>query len=96
MLAGTHYYRAAPWTPGQAPVALDRDAFRVPVPTLVLWGEKDEALLPVLLDGLEDFVDSLSIQRLPLASHWLLHEEPAGVAMALRRHFRAHPGEHAR
>lgn len=91
MLAGTHYYRAAPWVPGQVSAPLDPAAFRLSTPTLVVWGEKDEALLPVLLEGLEEFVEDLSIQRLPMAGHWLLHEEPEVVATALRKHFLEHP-----
>jgi pimeloyl-ACP methyl ester carboxylesterase len=91
MLAGTHYYRAAPWVPGQVFAPLDPAAFRLSTPTLVVWGEKDEALLPVLLEGLEQFVDELAIERLPTASHWLLHEEPEVVADALHKHFLKHP-----
>lgn len=91
ILAGTHYYRAAPKACGDAAMALEPEDFHVQVPTLVLWGEKDEALLCSLLDGLEDFVARLWIKRMPQASHWLLHEEPALVAEALRNHFEAHP-----
>jgi transcription antitermination factor NusB len=34
-----------------------------PVPTLVIWGMKDKALLPVQLDGLDELVDDLTIVR---------------------------------
>jgi len=37
----------------------------VDVPTLVIWGEKDQALLPQNLDGLEQFVPKLTVRRIP-------------------------------
>ena len=43
----------------------------------------DPALLPGLLDGLGDWVAPLQLQRVPGASHWLLHEQPALVQQAL-------------
>jgi len=46
------------------------------VPTLVIWGEKDTALLSSNLDGLEQFVTSLTIKRIPDGSHWVIHEKP--------------------
>lgn len=81
-----NYYRASPLRPA----ASERDAIHtlsfapaavtVRVPTTVLWGEADTALLPTLLDGLAAFVDPLEIQRVPDASHWIVHEQPARVA----------------
>jgi pimeloyl-ACP methyl ester carboxylesterase len=53
---------------------LDPRLFRVTVPTLVIWGERDTALLPGILDGLEEHVDDLRIERIPEASHWVVHE----------------------
>ena len=46
------------------------------VPTLVLWGERDRALLPGCLDGLEQCVPDLKVVRVPDASHWIVHEKP--------------------
>ena len=56
---------------------------RIQVPTLVLWGEKDEAFVPELLNGLEHYVADLQVQRFPAASHWLQHEYPAEVTLAI-------------
>ena len=58
----------------------------VQVPTLVLWGMADRALLPGLLDGLDAFVPRLTVERLADASHWLLHEQPELVAAHIGRH----------
>jgi epoxide hydrolase 4 len=51
--------------------------------TLVIWGERDGALSPVLLDGLERHVTRLRIHRIPDASHWVQNEAPAEVNRAL-------------
>jgi epoxide hydrolase 4 len=51
----------------------------VKVPTLVIWGEKDTALTTVNLDGLGEYVPEPTIQRVPDASHWVVHEKPAEV-----------------
>lgn len=81
-----NYYRASPLRPatdaGSAlhRVELSDAAVSVRVPTTVLWGDGDRALLPALLDGLGRWVPTLSVVRLPEASHWVIHEQPARVA----------------
>lgn len=91
LTGGVNYYRASPLhpptdnEPGASRLELDPENFRVRVPTRVLWGEKDKALLPSLLDGLDTLVDDLRIERLPNASHWVVHEYPVLVNQALRR-----------
>ena len=49
-------------------------------PTLVIWGERDTALDPHNLDGLEEYVPDLRIECLPNASHWVLADEPDRVS----------------
>jgi pimeloyl-ACP methyl ester carboxylesterase len=90
-LAGSvNWYRASPLhpatesEPGASGLALDPAAFVVKVPTLVIWGERDVALLPVLLDGLDELVPALRIVRLPQATHWVAHEAPARVIEEIR------------
>ena len=56
---------------------------KVKVPTLVVWGMKDGALLPLQLDGLEVLVDNLTIVRLPDAGHFAPWEAGDEVASAL-------------
>jgi pimeloyl-ACP methyl ester carboxylesterase len=56
---------------------------KVKVPTLVVWGMQDTALLPLQLDGLEDLVDDLRIVRLPDAGHFAPWEAASQVAQAL-------------
>ena len=52
---------------------------QVRVPTSIVWGVHDHALLPGLLDGLDQWVSSLHVQRVPDASHWIVHERPEVV-----------------
>jgi len=86
-----NYYRASPLRPATEPgdalhtLVLPDDAVTVRVPTTVLWGEQDRALLPGLLDGLERWVPTLHIERVPQASHWIVHEQPALVADHIKR-----------
>ena len=55
----------------------------VKVPTLVIWGMKDGALLPLQLEGLDTLVDDLTIVRLPDAGHFAPWEAGDAVAAAL-------------
>lgn len=57
---------------------------KVAVPTLVVWGMKDAALLPLQLDGLDELVEDLRIVRLPNAGHFAPWEAPDEVADALQ------------
>jgi predicted GNAT family N-acyltransferase len=85
LAAALNYYRASPFRlPDEegrraAPLARDASRFVVQVPTLVVWGERDRALLPSLLDGLDRVVPQLRIVRLPEATHWLVHEAPERI-----------------
>ena len=55
----------------------------VKVPTLVIWGMQDKALLPLQLDGLEALVDDLTIVRLPDVGHFAPWEAGDEVAASL-------------
>ncbi|MEC5217085.1 pimeloyl-ACP methyl ester carboxylesterase [Actimicrobium sp. GrIS 1.19] len=88
---GLNYYRASPLHPateghpGPTALQLDPAAFRVTVPTRVIWGEADMALPKSLLDGLDGFIDDLQIERVAAGSHWIVHEQPALVNGFLRK-----------
>jgi pimeloyl-ACP methyl ester carboxylesterase len=58
---------------------------KVRVPTLVVWGTKDPALLPLQLDGLDALVEDLRIVRLPEAGHFAPWEAGEEVASSLQR-----------
>lgn len=57
---------------------------RMDVPTLILWGLQDTALLPALLDGLEAWVPRLTVEKIPGATHWIVHEQPLQVAARIQ------------
>lgn len=84
-----NYYAASPLRAGDRAaleaVQLPRLLTHVPVPTTVLWGLRDHALLPGLIDGLEAYVPALRRVALPECSHWVLHEAPERVLQELRR-----------
>ena len=85
MTGGCNYYRASPIRPatasdpGAAAIKLPREMLTVNVPTQVIWGMNDIALPPALIDGLEDYIPQLQIHRIPDATHWIVHEQPALV-----------------
>jgi pimeloyl-ACP methyl ester carboxylesterase len=85
-----NYYRASPLyppigdDPGAKALQLDPANFMVRVPTLVVWGMRDQALLPGNLEGLEACVPDLRIERLPEATHWVMHEEPQRLNRLIR------------
>jgi pimeloyl-ACP methyl ester carboxylesterase len=56
---------------------------KIHVPTLVVWGMRDPALLPIQLDGLDRLVEDLTVVRLPDAGHFAPWEAPEPVADAL-------------
>jgi pimeloyl-ACP methyl ester carboxylesterase len=56
----------------------------ITVPTLVIWGMNDSALLPIQLEGLDRLVDDLTVVRLPGVSHFAPWEAGEQVAAALR------------
>ncbi len=92
LTGGLNWYRASPLRPpaedgsydGAPLPELDPARFRVKVPTLVIWGMQDRALLPGLLDGLDEVVDDLRIERVPDAGHWVIHEKPELVNRLIR------------
>ena len=80
-----NYYRASPLRPPSGSdvavhqVELPDEAVTSRVPTTVLWGEQDKALMPGLLEGLERWVPQLQVHRVAEASHWIVHEQPGRV-----------------
>lgn len=89
LTGGLNYYRASPLhpptanEPGASALALRDEDFIVRVPTLVIWGEQDAALRPVLLEGLDRFIPDLRIERIAEATHWLVHEQPQRIAASI-------------
>lgn len=81
MTAMLAYYRAQAESKGKW---IDGDALKTDVPTWLLWGMKDRALLPANLDGLEDYVPNLTVVRAEDADHWVVHRRPDLVTEVVR------------
>lgn len=77
LTGGLSYYRAAG-------ARTDAPELIIRVPTLVIWGEKDTALLASNLDGLERYVPDLTIRRIPDGTHWVVREQPERVNACIR------------
>ena len=86
-----NYYRASPLRPpsphdpAAAAVSIPRTLLEVHLPTLVIWGMKDKALPPALLDGLDDYVPNLQLHCVKDATHWIVHEQPELVTLYLQQ-----------
>jgi pimeloyl-ACP methyl ester carboxylesterase len=89
MVAMLNWYRGSrlivppPGAPVPMPDFMLRPFPRVTVPTLVIWGMRDPALLPVQLDGLDALVEDLQVVRIPDAGHFAPWEAPEKIAAAL-------------
>jgi pimeloyl-ACP methyl ester carboxylesterase len=85
LTGGCNYYRASPMRPprpedpGAAGINLPREMLTVSLPTLVLWAMDDIALPPELIDGLDDYIPQLTLEKIEGATHWIIHERPALV-----------------
>jgi pimeloyl-ACP methyl ester carboxylesterase len=85
-----HLYRASPLRPPRPgdpaalAVNLPQSVLTVSLPTLVIWGLGDIALPPALIEGLDQFVTSLTLQTVPHASHWIVDEMPELLAQSIK------------
>ncbi|MEN9550776.1 MAG: Haloalkane dehalogenase [Pseudomonadota bacterium] len=79
---GLNYYCASPLKPSKPGentlqnLELPDSMLRINVPTLLLWGLKDVALLPSLNEGLSQFIPQLTYVPIEHGSHWVVHEHP--------------------
>jgi pimeloyl-ACP methyl ester carboxylesterase len=97
LTGGLNYYRAARVGPPAKEGDKDSVNFArelsasmiVKAPTLVIWGEKDTALLTGNLEGLDKFVPNLTIKRVPEGSHWVIHEKPELVDSYIKEFIRS-------
>jgi pimeloyl-ACP methyl ester carboxylesterase len=90
LTAMLNWYRASklvvplPGEAAKAPLWTRAPFPKLSMPTLVVWGLKDSALLPVQLGGLHDLVDDLRLITSPSAGHFIPWEEPGTVTAAIR------------
>ena len=90
-----NYYRAGgPWStrpPSQGEhiseltdQQLEANPVMINASTLVIWGEKDDALTVHNLEGLDEFIPDLTIKRIPEGSHWVINEQPDKINSLIR------------
>ncbi len=88
-----NYYRASPLYPPtskndeeqiESILSLPKEMFEIKVPTLVIWGEADRALLTGNLDGLGEYIEDLTVKKIPDGTHWVSHEQPELVNSLIR------------
>jgi pimeloyl-ACP methyl ester carboxylesterase len=100
LTGGLNYYRASGIGPPPSAAATSTPTTTAPpampslvvrVPTLVIWGEKDTALLASNLNGLDEVVPKLTVKRIPDGTHWIAREKAADVNTSIRE-FLAKPG----
>jgi pimeloyl-ACP methyl ester carboxylesterase len=86
LTGGCNLYRASPLRPPRpedpaaAAIDLPHEMLTVNLPTLVIWALDDIALPHILIDGLDQYVNDLTVRTIPDASHWVVHEQPALLA----------------
>ena len=96
LTAMLNWYRASavqvPETGEDAPRPAFLDAPFPPItmPTLVIWGMRDQALLPCQLDGLDALVDDLTVTKID-AGHFVQWEAPEAVTAAMHDWLDLHP-----
>jgi epoxide hydrolase 4 len=76
---GLNYYRANN-------LASASESITVNVPTLVIWGVNDPAMVPRNLVRLQEYVPQLTVKRIPDASHWLVHSHSAEINRYIREY----------
>jgi pimeloyl-ACP methyl ester carboxylesterase len=98
MTAMLNWYRASTLlvpamdeTP-ERPAFLDGPFPPLKVPTLVIWGLGDKALLPVQLEGLEALLPDLTLEKLEGVGHFAPWEAPEIVTGAMREWLADHDG----
>lgn len=77
LTAMLHYYRAL--VRGGAWRQRRQGYPRIDIPTLMVWGEEDDALGKETTYGTERFVVDLQVRYLPGVSHWVQQEAPEEV-----------------
>ncbi|SFC52088.1 Pimeloyl-ACP methyl ester carboxylesterase [Halobiforma haloterrestris] len=62
---------------------------RVRAPTLIIWGENDQALIPEMAPESLDYCDSGSLERISDGTHWVPHEYPGRITDLLLTHLKS-------
>ena len=83
--AGCSYYKAVFDPPPRGTGVEEWKDGKITVPTLVIHGMRDHAMLPQILDPLDEYVEDLKIIRAENGSHWMMDDEPTLLIREIRR-----------
>jgi pimeloyl-ACP methyl ester carboxylesterase len=85
-----NWYRASPTDVPAMDAAIETTDFlqkpfpKLLIPTLIIWGMNDPALLPCQLEGIDVLVPNVTIKRIPDAGHFSPWEAPGEITGAMR------------
>jgi pimeloyl-ACP methyl ester carboxylesterase len=66
---------------------LPQAMLEIHVPTCVIWAMADIALPAGLIEGLDAYIDHLTLHKIEDGTHWVIHEQPQRVQAYLRDFF---------
>ena len=81
--SGFNYYRANANEPGEDNGFNDWSG-NISVPTMIIWGMKDPYLKPIVLNAIENYVSNIKIVRSPIATHWVMDDDPELVISSIQ------------
>ena len=61
----------------------DTKALAIRPPHLLIWGDRDGALMPSSHQGLEAYCDNLTRVHVPEGDHWIVNAMPETVQRAI-------------
>jgi epoxide hydrolase 4 len=78
MNAAMHWYRAniPPFADIDDSIRWPRHNRPIKVPTLLLWGEKDDVFVPAMFDKMPQYARELTVVKLPGVGHWASMDSP--------------------
>jgi epoxide hydrolase 4 len=85
LTAMLNWYRAALLRPSK--LALDPEASRVKVPTLLIWGKNDQFVDEAMARESLQYCDDGHLEMFETATHWVQHEQPTQVNNLLSQFF---------
>jgi epoxide hydrolase 4 len=80
-----NWYRAALRSPSK--FALDAEASRVKVPTLLIWGKNEQFVVKEMAKESVSYCNDGRVEMFDDASHWIQHEQPAKLNALLSEFF---------
>ena len=81
---GLNWYRANDLTLDSMEEIMAGFSPTVTVPTVVMWGLDDSAVLASNAEGLDLYVEDLEVETFPGVDHWIEHRIPEEIARVIR------------